>query len=174
MAEVARRTGEILQPWAIAVGVEGTSMFLVDYGLREAKKQKFFVSIKKTLKNWTEPVLAIGISFGAIALAYAEMPDTAVRAVRVIGSWGVYKALLRLVNVEPYVMVTDASTIEAWGLDTSKPVELYVDATKVTVNVTTDSKGYVKITLPSALTEGTHQVMIHTGFRSAFSEEYVA
>lgn len=174
MAEVVRRAGEMLQPWAMAVGIEGVAMFGIDYALKELKKQKFFVTVKKTLKNYTEPAVAIGISLVSIAIASAELPELVVRAIRAIGSWGVYKALLRLINVEPYVMVADPSTIEAWGLDTSKAVNIYIDASAVTVTATTDSKGYVKVTLPSALTEGTHQVMIHTGFKSAFSEEYVA
>jgi len=39
---------------------------------------------------------------------------------------------------------------------------------------TTDGNGNATITLPSALAAGTHKVMVNTGFKAAFTEQYIS
>lgn len=159
--------------WGIAVGVEGTTMTVLDFGLNEFKKQKFYVQIKKTLKQYTNPVIAVGISLVSIALAYARLPEVAVRATRVVGSWGVYKVEKKVMCLEPDVVAADTQTIEVFCLDPGKFVAVYIDGNQINVQASTDSRGYAKISIP-AVSEGVHRILVHTGFKAAFSEEYVA
>jgi hypothetical protein len=104
------------------------------------------------------------------------MPEFAVRAVRVIGSYGVYKALNKLTRREPSVVLTATNTIEAINLDPNASVEVWVDGTKQTFTTTptTDANGSVTITLPSALPAGVHKVLVHTGFKAAYTEQYIS
>jgi hypothetical protein len=167
---------ELLRNWAVAVGIEGASMYAYDFAVTELKKQSFMVGLIKTLKHYTDAVLAVAVSAISIAVAAARMPEFAVRAVRVIGSYGVYKALNKLTRREPSVVLTDTSTIEAINLDPNKNVEVWVDGSKVSFQTapTTDASGNATITLPQALAAGAHQVMVHTGFRAAYTYQYIS
>jgi hypothetical protein len=170
---------ELLRSWAVAVGVEGATMFGFEFIVSELKKQSFMVQVIKTLKHYTDAVLGIAISAISIAVAAARMPEFAVRAVRVIGSYGVYKTLNKLTRREPSVVLTDTSTISVINLDPNKTVEVWVDGSKVSfvtasTTDTTDGNGNATITLPSALAAGTHKVMVNTGFKAAFVEQYIS
>jgi len=167
---------ELLRNWAMAVGIEGGTMYVFEFGVAELKKQSFMAGLIKTLKHYTDSVLAIAISAISIAVAAARMPEFAVRAVRVIGSYGVYKALNKLTRREPSVVLTATNTVDVINLDANKTVEVWVDGSKVsfTTAPTTDANGNASITLPSALTAGTHQVLVHTGFKAAFVDQYIS
>jgi hypothetical protein len=167
---------QLLQSWAMAVGVEGTTMFGFEFIVSELKKQSFMVGVIKTLKHYTDAVLGVAISAISIAVAAARMPELAVRAVRVIGSYGVYKALNKLTRREPSVVLTDTSTVDVINLDANKTVEVWVDGSKVSFGTapTTDASGKASITLPSALAAGAHQVLVHTGFKAAFTYQYIS
>ena len=167
---------QLLQSWAVAVGVEGITMYAYDFAVSELKKQSFMTGLVKTLKHYTDAVLAIAISAISIAVAAARMPEFAVRAVRVIGSYGVYKALSKLTRREPSIVLTDTSTVDVINLDPNKTVEVWVDGSKVsfTTAPTTDANGNASITLPSALAAGTHKVMVNTGFKAAFAVQYIS
>jgi len=167
---------ELLRSWAIAVGIEGASMYAYDFAVTELKKQSFMTGLIKTLKHYTDAVLAVAVSAISIAVAAARMPEFAVRAVRVIGSYGVYKALNKLTRREPSVVLTATNTIEAINLDANKNVEVWVDGSKVSFQTapTTDANGNVTITLSQALTAGAHQVLVHTGFKAAYTYQYIS
>jgi hypothetical protein len=167
---------ELLRGWAVAVGIEGVSMYVYDFAITELKKQSFMVGLIKTLKHYTDSVLAIAISAISIAVAAARMPEFAVRAVRVIGSYGVKKVLDIVTRREPSVVLTATNTIEAVNLDGNKNVEVWIDGTKVSFQTppTTDSNGNVTITLPNALSAGAHQVLVHTGFKAAYTYQYIS
>lgn len=160
----------------MAVGVEGATMAVFDYAVEQLKKQSFMVGMIKTLKQYTDGVLAVGLSAVSIALAAARMPEIAVRAVRVIGSLGVKKLIENLACMKPAVIALDTSNIEAFCLDASKTVNVFVDESEVSFQTppTTDSKGYVKITLPSPLSKGSHKILVHTNFKAAYTEQYVS
>jgi hypothetical protein len=166
----------MLQSWAVAVGVEGATMFGFEFAVSELKKQSFMVQVVKTLKHYTDAVLGVAISAISIAVAAARLPELAVRAVRVIGSYGVYKALNKLTRREPSVVLTATNTVDVINLDPSKTVEVWVDGTKQTFSTapTTDANGSASITLPSALAAGAHRVLVHTGFKAAFTEQYIS
>jgi hypothetical protein len=167
---------ELLRNWAIAVGVEGATMYAYDFAITELKKQSFMVGLIKTLKHYVDSVLAIAISAISIAVAAARMPEFAVRAVRVIGSYGVYKALNKLTRREPSVVITATDTIEAINLDPNKTVEVWVDESKVAFETapTTDASGNVTIKLPMSLDAGAHKVLVHTGFKAAYTYQYIS
>ena len=167
---------ELLRSWAVAVGIEGGTMYLYEFGVAELKKQSFMSGLIKTLKHYTDAVLGIAISAISIAVAAARMPEFAVRAVRVIGSYGVYKTLNKLTRREPSVVLTDTSTVDVINLDANKTVEVWVDGSKVSFATapTTDGNGNATITLPSALAAGTHKIMVNTGFKAAFVEQYIS
>ncbi len=164
---------ELLRQYGIAVGVEGAVMTLYEWGINELKKQKYMFGIIKTLKNWTDSVLAVAISMVTYLFLSERLPEIGVRIVRVLGSWGVKETLLTGIRFRPAVVVTDAKTIEAFNLDANSPVEVYVDKSKIDVTASTDGAGYVKITLPESLPAGTHKVMVHTKYKSAYIEQYV-
>ena len=167
---------ELLRSWAVAVGIEGVSMYAYDFAITELKKQSFMVGLIKTLKHYTDSVLAIAISAISIAVAAARMPEFAVRAVRVIGSYGVKKALDVITRRTPSVVLTATNTIEAVNLDPNATVEVWVDGTKQSFQTapTTDANGNVTITLSTALSAGVHKVLVHTGFRAAYTEQYIS
>ena len=166
---------EQLQAYGIAVGIEGGAMAAYEYGISYLKKQKFMFGTIKVLKNWTDAVLALVISIISYVLLANVLPEYGVRAVRVLGSWGVKEAILVGIRHRPVVVLTAKDTVEVFGLDASKTVEVWVDGSKVsfTTAPTTDGAGYAKITLPTALTAGTHKALAHTGFKAAFVEQYV-
>lgn len=162
-----------LQTYGIAVGVEGVSMAAYEYGISYLKRQKFMVGVIKTLKNWTDAVLALVISVVSYALLANTLPEYGVRAIRVLGSWGVKEAILVGFKHRPSVVITSRKTIEAFNLDPDKNVELWIDESKVDITAKTDGKGYVKIELDRELTAETHKVLVHTGFKSAYTEQYI-
>ncbi len=164
---------EQLRQYGFAVGVEGAVMMGYEWGISELKKQKFMFKIIKTLKNWTDAVLALAISIVIYVLFSERLPETGVRIIRVLGSWGVKETILVGVKFRPAVVVLDTETVEAFNLDANEPVELFIDRSKIEVTASTDGAGYVKITLPTALTSGTHLVLVHTRFKSAYVEQYV-
>jgi hypothetical protein len=160
----------------MAVGVEGATMFGFEFIVDELKKQSFMVQVVKTLKHYTDAVLGVAISAISIVVAAARLPELAVRAVRVIGSYGVYKALNKLTRREPSVVLTATNTVDVINLDANKTVEVWVDGSKVsfTTAPTTDASGSATITLPSALSAGAHQVLVHTGFKAASTYQYIS
>jgi hypothetical protein len=64
----------------------------------------------------------------------------------------------------PFAYADDASTIEIWGFDASKPVHVVIDGAEVSFSTrpTTDANGYAKITLPSAMSAGLHTLVVWT------------
>jgi hypothetical protein len=162
-----------LQTYGIAIGIEGASMAAYEYGVSYLKRRKFMTGVIKALKNWTDAVLALVISVVSYALLANTIPEYGVRAIRVLGSWGIKEAILVGFKYRPSVVITSKKTIEAFNLDPDKSVELWVDESKVDITAKTDGKGYVKIELASELSAETHKVLVHTGFKSAYTEQYV-
>lgn len=162
-----------LQTYGMAIGIEGASMAAYEYGISYLKKRKFMAGVVKTLKNWTDAVLALVISVISYALLANTLPEQGVRAIRVLGSWGVKEAILVGFRYRPAVVLTSKKVVEAFNLDPDKNVELWIDGSKVDVTAKTDSKGYVKIELASELTADVHKVLVHTGFKSAYTEQYI-
>jgi hypothetical protein len=166
---------EQLQTYGIAVSIEGGVMAAYEYGINYLKKQKFMTGVVKTLKNWTDTVLAIVISVVLYVLFANSLPEHGVRAIRVLGSWGVKEAILVGIRYRPSVVISATDTIEVFGLDANKTVEVWVDGSKVSFQTapSTDGNGYAKIKLPSALTAESHKVLAHTGFKAAYTEQYI-
>jgi hypothetical protein len=166
---------EQLQRYAIAVGIEGGTMAAYEYAVNYLKTQKFMLGVIKTLKNWTDTVLALLISVVSYVLVANTLPEYGVRAIRVLGSWGVKEAILVGMKFRPAVILPEKNVIEAFGLDPSKSVEVWIDGQKVTFETTptTDGAGYLRTTLPTSLSAGKHKVLIHTGFKAAYTEQYV-
>jgi hypothetical protein len=168
-------TPEQLQVYGVAIAVEGGVMAAYEYGVAQLKKQKFMYSVIKTLKNWTDAVLALIISVVSYAVLANTLPEYGVRAIRVLGSWGVKEAVLVGIRHRPGVVITDRDTVEVFGLDGDREVEVWIDDSKVsfTTPPKTDGAGHAEIKLPSALSADTHRVLVHTGFKSAYTEQYV-
>lgn len=166
---------EQLQQYGIAVGIEGATMAVYEYAINYLKTQKFLLGVIKTLKNWTDTVLALVISIVSYVLFANTLPEYGVRAIRVLGSWGVKEAILVGMKYRPAVILPETDTIEAFGLDPSKPVEVWIDGQKITFETApkTDGSGYLRTTLPTELSAGKHKVLIHTGFKAAYTEQYV-
>jgi hypothetical protein len=166
---------EQLQAYGIAVGIEGGAMAAYEYAINYLKTQRFMLGVIKTLKNWTDTVLALVISMVSYILFANTLPEHGVRAIRVLGSWGVKEAILVGMKYRPAVILPEKNVIEAFGLDPSKPVEVWIDGNKVTFETTptTDGAGYLRTTLPITLDAGKHKALIHTGFKAAYTEQYV-
>jgi hypothetical protein len=162
-----------LQTYGIAIGIEGATMAAYEYGVSYLKKQRFITGVVKVLKNWADAVLALAISVVSYAILANTLPEYGVRAIRVLGSWGVKEAILVGFRYRPSVVITSKKTIEAFNLDPDKNIELWIDDSKIDVTAKTDSKGYVKVELASELSADVHKVLAHTGFRSAYTEQYV-
>jgi len=168
-------TPEQLQVYGIAIGIEGGAMAAYEYGISYLKKQKFMFNVIKTLKNWTDSVLSLVISVVAYALTANVLPEYGVRAIRVLGSWGVKEAILIGIKHRPGAVLTATDTVEVFGLDPDKEVEVWIDGSKVSFATApkTDGAGYAKITLPSALSADVHKVLVHTKFKATYTEQYV-
>jgi len=172
---------EVLRDYAIATGVEGLSMYGADRVWVEALKNKGFVnSVVKNLKQWSKPVLYFGISLVIFIIAGERLTEgrlaLAGRAVRSIGSLGIKYAIHYGVREEPFLVPLDLQTIEVFNLDPNANITVVVDGSEVSFSTTptTDGNGYAKITLPSALSEGTHKILVHTGFKAVYAEVYVS
>ena len=166
---------EQLQAYGIAVGIEGATMAAYEYAVNYLKTQKFMLGVIRVLKNWTDTVLALVISIASYVLLANTLPEHGVRAIRVLGSWGVKEAILVGMKHRPAVILPEKNAIEAFGLDPSKQVEVWIDGEKVTFEAipTTDGSGYLRTTLPITLSAGKHKVLIPTGFKAAYTEQYV-
>lgn len=72
-----------------------------------------------------------------------------------------YKAF---VAKKPFVVAKDASTLNIENFDASSAVSVVIDGKPVsfTTAPTTDANGKAAITLPSAMTSGTHKVVVYT------------
>jgi hypothetical protein len=164
-----------LQAYGIAVGIEGGVMAAYEYAINYLKTQKFMLGAIKTLKNWTDTVLALMISMVSYVLLANTLPEYGVRAIRVLGSWGIKEAILIGIKHRPAVILPEKNVIEAFGLDPSKSVEVWIDGEKITFETTptTDGSGYLRTTLPTTLSAGKHKALIHTGFKAAYTEQYV-
>jgi len=162
-----------------SIGVEGLGIYAYDRAIRELKKQPWMVDFIKSTKQYFEAAMDVIISvliYFALRYTIGErLPVLVYRAVRAGGSFGVYDAFAVTIKDKPKVVITDAKTVEAFNLDPNANVSIYVDGSAVSLPspVTTDGNGYAKITLPSALSEGVHKVLVHSGFRAAFTEQYV-
>jgi len=172
---------DVIKDYAIATGVEGLSMYAVDRVWVEALKNKGFVdSVVKNLKMWAKPVLYFGVSLVVFVLAGDKLVQgrlaLAGRAVRAIGSLGIKYAIHYGVREIPFLVPLDTQTIEVYNLDPNETVKVIIDGSEVSFSTapTTDGNGYAKITLPSALEEGTHKILAHTGFKAVYAEIYVS
>ena len=98
------------------------------------------------------------------------------RAVRAVGSLGIKYAVHYGLREEPFLVPLDVQTLEVFNLDPNANVKVIIDGSEVsfTTAPTTDGNGYAKITLPSALSEGTHKILVHTGFKAVYAEIYVS
>ncbi len=85
---------------------------------------------------------------------------------------GVYA---RYVAKEPIVVALDASTLEVYNLDPNAEVKVTIDGTAVSFQTApkTDSNGYAKITLPSPMAAGKHEVVVMTTKKAAYAKVVV-
>jgi len=161
------------------IGVEGMGIYVYDRAVRELKKQPWMYEFIRSTKQYFEAAMDVLISVLVyFSLRYTvgdQLPVIVYRAIRAGGSYGVYQAFGVTIKDIPKVVITDAQTIEVFNLDGTKPVEVWIDGSKVQFSTppTTNSDGYAKITLPSALSEGVHSILVHTGFKAAFTDQYV-
>jgi len=160
-----------------SIGAEGIGLYVYDRGVRELKKQSFMWTLIKQLKQWFEPVMDIMISvivFFALRYTMGErIPNIAYRPIRVGGSYGIYDALAVAIKDKPKVVVSAPDTVEVFNLDPSDTVSLKIDGSAVNVNVNTNADGYASIKLPSALSEGVHDIQACTRVKCAYTSQYV-
>jgi len=162
-----------------SIGAEGLGIYAYDRLVRELKKQSWIADFVKTTKQYYEAAMDVIISvlvYFALRFTVGDrIPMLAYRAIRAGGSFGVYDAFAVTISDKPKVVITDASTVEAFNLDPNAEVTVFIDGSgiRLTEPVSTDGNGYAKIVLSSALSEGVHKVLVHTGYKAAFSEQYV-
>jgi hypothetical protein len=75
----------------------------------------------------------------------------------------------RFIQKEPYIVVPDASHVNAYNLDPNASVSLIIDGTAQNITATTDANGSVSITLATPLSSGKHQIVVTAGKKSAYA-----
>jgi hypothetical protein len=153
MAQVLREITRIDVPTTLLGGA-----LLI--GAKELPKQAFwYKSVTKYARRFDDAVLPTAVGVVGVVLRQ----DT-LRRMLVLGLMLAIKDAYAEAMKEPFVYATDASTIEIWGFDASKPVHVVIDGAEVAfaTRPTTDANGYAKITLPSAMSSGLHTIVVWT------------
>jgi hypothetical protein len=75
----------------------------------------------------------------------------------------------RFVEKQPYIVVPDASHVNAYNLTPNSSVTLIIDGTPQQITATTDANGNVSITLSTALASGKHEIVVTAGKKSAYA-----
>jgi len=87
-----------------------------------------------------------------------------------IGVAELFKGLYaRFIEKKPFIVVPDASHVNAYNLTPNSSVTLIVDGTQQNITATTDANGNVSITLSSALPSGKHEIVVTAGKKSAYA-----
>ena len=153
MAQVLREITRIDVPTTLLGGA-----LLI--GTKELQKQAFwYKNVTKFAKRFDDSVLPIAVGVVGIVIR-----QDALRRMLVLGLMLAIKDAYDEAMKSPFVYANDASTIEIWGFDASKPVHVVIDGTEVAfaTRPTTDANGYAKITLPSAMSAGLHTLVVWT------------
>jgi hypothetical protein len=153
MAQVLREVTRIDVPTTLLGGA-----LLI--GAEELRKQGFwYKSVTKYTRRFDEAVLPIAV--GVVGIIIRQ--DT-LRRMLVLGLMVAIKDAYDEAMKAPFVYADDASTLEIWGFDASKPVHVVIDGTEVsfTTRPMTDTNGYAKITLPTAMSSGLHTLVVWT------------
>jgi len=68
------------------------------------------------------------------------------------------------IEKKPFVYAPDASTLEIFNFDANADVSVTIDGSAVSFQTApkTDANGYAKITLPTAMASGKHEVVVKT------------
>ncbi|MEM4451459.1 MAG: hypothetical protein QXF74_05655 [Nitrososphaerota archaeon] len=153
MAEVIRRLD-------ITTTVLGGAVLIGEKELR--KLAPYYKNVYKYTKWFDDAVLPLAVGAVGVAIRQSLLQKMFVlglmQAIR-----GAYDGF---VAKEPFVYASDSTTLEIWNFDANETPRLIVDGSPITVNVTTDSNGYAKITLPSALSSGVHAIAVATSSKA--------
>ncbi|MEM1925383.1 MAG: hypothetical protein QXH44_09980 [Pyrobaculum sp.] len=148
MAEVIRRLD-------ITTTVLGGAVLIGEKELR--KLAPYYKNVYKYTRWFDDAVLPLAV--GAVGVAVRQ---PLLQKMFILGLMQAIRgAYDGFVAKEPFVYA-DSSTIEIWNFDAGETPKVIIDGSSVTVNVTTDSNGYAKITLPSELSAGVHAVAVAT------------
>lgn len=76
-----------------------------------------------------------------------------------------------MVAKEPFAYAPDNKTIEVFNLEASKSITLYIDGVSQTgfTPTTTDANGNAKISLPTELASGKHDVIVIAGKKAVYT-----
>jgi len=75
----------------------------------------------------------------------------------------------RFVEKQPYIIVPDASHVNAYNLTPNSSVTLIIDGNAQNIAASTDANGSVSITLTTALASGKHEIVVIAGKKSAYA-----
>jgi len=161
MAEVLQRLRRIDVPTTAL----GAAMLIASF---EARKQAvWYQSVTKNVGRFDDSIIPIAV--GVVGMITNQ--PLLERMIIVGLMLAIHDSYLEWLAKEPYVKAIDASTLELTNFDASSAVHAVVDGKPVSFATapTTDSNGYAKVTLPSALASGTHRIVVWTEGGKAFA-----
>lgn len=151
-----------LREKAVGIGVGGLTLIGEDALFENiAGYHKFMGKLKQAHKG----ILPSIIGVVGIATGYISEEPLVVGLANIID--GLYKFYI---DKKPFAYAVDSTTIEAFNLDANANVSVSIDGTAVsfTTPPKTDANGYVKITLPTAMSSGKHEIVVSTGKKAFY------
>lgn len=166
MAEVLARLREKFEESAVGGGVAGLEIIV--HRLLKNNVAPYYRIASKLEKMDDALIPALYGIVGGLAGDRFELPawDASLSVGIAELLKGVYA---RFVQKEPFIVVPDASHINAYNLDPNASVSLIIDGTAQNVSVSTDANGSVSITLATPLASGKHEIIVTAGKKSAYA-----
>ncbi len=166
MSEVISQLREKFEQSTVGGGIAGLEI-IVHRLLKNNVAQYYKIASKiEKLDDAMLPVI-YGIVGGIIA-DRVELPawDASLSVGIAEALKGIYA---RYVQKEPFIIVPDASHVNAYNLDPNASVSLIIDGTSQNITATTDANGSVSITLATPLASGKHEIVVTAGKKSAYA-----
>jgi len=145
-----------LREKAIGIGISGFSL-VGERALDEnvAMWHKWMGKLRQVRKGVLPTIVGVvGVGTGFLS----EEPLTTGLANMIDGAFEFF------IEKKPFVYAPDASTLEIFNFDANADVSITIDGSAVSFSTApkTDADGYAKITLPSAMASGKHEVIVKT------------
>jgi hypothetical protein len=172
VAEAVARFREKFEESAVGGGISAIQIII--HRLLKENVAQYYKAVSKIEKLDDGVIPAVYGLVGGLLADRVELPgwDSALSVGIAEVLKGVYA---RYVQKEPIVIALDASTIEVYNLDANAEVKVVIDGSAVSFQTApkTDSNGYAKITLPSAMSPGKHEIVAMTSKKAAYAKVVV-
>ena len=165
MAERFREALGIMQRIDVPVVALGGGVLIANF---ELEKQGFwYANVTKNAKRFSDSVLPLAVGIVGIITRQPLLQ----KMILIAGMLAIKDAYMEYMAKEPWVRANSGEELEIWNFDASSEVSVVIDGSPVsfTATPTTDSNGYAKVTLPSAMDSGLHRIVVYTAGGKAWA-----